>query len=192
MATEHLLALGHRRIAFVGDEESNPFGSTRAPAGARASRRRLSPPACRSSRGLVKRRPHGRKPAREAAAALLAYDSPPTAVFAGSDVQALGVLTRRGPRECRAEGLSVIGFDDIEAAAYTGLTTVAQPLEQIGSLGAELLLRVLAGERVSSRRIPLAIVERGTTTAPSWRRTSCEGTRTRESRSDIPRRRVRR
>ena len=57
----------------------------------------------------------------------------------------------------------MIGFDDVEAAAYTGLTTVAQPLEESGALGAELLLRAVAGETVSSRRMPLEIVERATT-----------------------------
>ena len=164
MATEHLLALGHRRIAFVGDEEANPFGfdsSARRREGFEAA---MSAAGVRVEPRLVERRPHGRQAAREAAATLLAYDSPPTAVFAGSDVQALGVLdAARAAGVPVPEGLSVIGFDDIEAAAYTGLTTVAQPLEQIGNLGAELLLRVLAGERVSSRRIPLAIVERGTT-----------------------------
>ena len=58
------------------------------------------------------------------------------------------------------EELSVIGFDNVEAAGYTGLTTIAQPLEESGALGAELLLRALAGETVESRRMPLEIVER--------------------------------
>ena len=64
------------------------------------------------------------------------------------------------------EELSVIGFDNVEAAGFTGLTTVAQPLEEIGALGAEMLLRALSGEAVESRRMPLAIVERGSTAPP--------------------------
>jgi DNA-binding LacI/PurR family transcriptional regulator len=164
MATEHLLMLGHRRIAFVGDEESNPFGFDSS------ARRREGFEAAMSAAGaqvdprLVELRPHGRDAARTAAAALLAHDSPPTAVFAGSDEQALGVLeAAQAVGVPVPEGLSVIGFDDVEAAAYTGLTTVAQPLERIGRLGADLLVRALAGERVSGRRMPLTIVERGTT-----------------------------
>jgi DNA-binding LacI/PurR family transcriptional regulator len=54
----------------------------------------------------------------------------------------------------------------VEAAGYTGLTTVAQPLEEIGALGADLLLRALSGEAVESRRMSLEIVERGSTAAP--------------------------
>jgi DNA-binding LacI/PurR family transcriptional regulator len=62
--------------------------------------------------------------------------------------------------------LSVIGFDDVEAAGYTGLTTVAQPLEESGAIGAEMLLRALSGETVERRRMPLSVVARGTTAPP--------------------------
>ena len=64
------------------------------------------------------------------------------------------------------EELSVIGFDNVEAAGLTGLTTVAQPLEEIGALGADMLLRALSGEAVESRRMPLAVVERASTAPP--------------------------
>jgi DNA-binding LacI/PurR family transcriptional regulator len=64
------------------------------------------------------------------------------------------------------EQLSVIGFDNVDAAEYTGLTTVAQPLEEMGRLGADLLLRAVSGEYVNSRQMPLEIVERATTAAP--------------------------
>jgi LacI family transcriptional regulator len=167
MAAEHLLALGHRRIAFLGDEEANLFGFDSS------ARRREGFEAALAAGGAaiepewILREPHGRAHAREAAAWLLAQEPRPTAVFATSDVQAIGVL-----EAAQAAGLpvpdqlSVIGFDNVEAAGYTGLTTVAQPLEEIGALGAELLLRTLAGEAVESRRMPLAIVERGSTAAP--------------------------
>ena len=52
------------------------------------------------------------------------------------------------------EDLSVIGFDDVEAAEYAGLTTITQSLEESGAFGVELLLRALAGEPVESRRVP--------------------------------------
>jgi LacI family transcriptional regulator len=167
MATEHLLALGHHRIAFLGDEEANRFGFDSS------ARRREGYEAAMAAAGVaiepewILRRPHGRRHAREATAELLAQDPRPTAVFASSDVQAMGVL-----EAAQADGvpvperLSVIGFDNVEAAGYTGLTTVAQPLEEIGALGAELLLRLLSGEAVENRRMPLAIVERGSTAAP--------------------------
>ncbi len=168
MATEHLLALGHRRIAFIGDEEANLFGFDSS-----ARRREGFEVAMAAADATlvtewVKRRPHGRDAARQAAAELLERDPRPTAVFASSDMQALGVLEAAQAAGVSVPGeLSVIGFDDVEAATYTGLTTVAQPLEQIGSLGAELLLRAVSGEKVYSHRMPLEIIERGTTAGVS-------------------------
>ena len=160
MAAEHLLALGHRPIAFLGDEEENLFGfdSCAAPArgvqgGARRRRR-----AARAGAGSM-RRPHGRDAAREAAAELLARDPRPTAVFASSDVQAIGVLEAAQAAGVPVpEELSVIGFDNVEAAGYTGLTTVAQPLEESGALGAALLLR--AHGRRGGRKPPAAARDR--------------------------------
>jgi LacI family transcriptional regulator len=169
MAAEHLLALGHRRIAFLGDEEANLFGFDSS------ARRREGFEAAMAAAGVpiepawTLRKPHGRDKAREAAVWLLAQDPRPTAVFATSDVQAIGVLEAAQAADVPVpEELSVIGFDNVEAAGYTGLTTVAQPLEEIGALGAELLLRTLSGESVKSRRMPLAIVERGSTAAPAF------------------------
>jgi DNA-binding LacI/PurR family transcriptional regulator len=167
MAAEHLLALGHRRIAFLGDEEANLFGFDSS------AHRREGFQAAMGAAGVpvppewMMRRPHGRDAARVAAAELLAQDTRPTAVFATSDVQAIGVLEAAQAAGVPVpEQLSVIGFDNVEAAGYTGLTTVAQPLEEIGSLGADLLLRAVSGEAVSSRRMPLEIVQRSSTAPP--------------------------
>jgi LacI family transcriptional regulator len=164
MAAEHLLALGHRRIAFVGDEEENRFGFDSS------AQRREGFTAALAAAGvplepeLTLRRPHGRSAARDAAAMVLALDSRPTAVFATSDVQAIGVLDAAQAAGVQVpDELSVIGFDNVEAAGYTGLTTVAQPLEESGALGAALLLRAMAGESVESSRLPLEIVDRGST-----------------------------
>ena len=75
--------------------------------------------------------------------------------------QALGV---RIPDE-----LSVVGFDDVEAASYAGLTTVRQPLFESGRRGAELLLQALAGESLVGRseKLPLDLVVRRTTAPPA-------------------------
>jgi DNA-binding LacI/PurR family transcriptional regulator len=93
----------------------------------------------------------------------------PTAVFAASDVQALGVLDAarilgiRVPNE-----LSVVGFDDIGISAYVGLTTVRQPLFESGRRGGELLLQMLAGAgqqlgEQHTEQLPLELVIRATT-----------------------------
>jgi len=63
----------------------------------------------------------------------------------------------------------------VEAAGFTGLTTVAQPLEEIGRLGADLLLRAVSGETVHGRRMPLEIVERASTAPPSVRSSRVRG-----------------
>src|SRR3954465_4842222 len=86
MAARHLLELGHRRIGFVGDVEENRFGfdsSARrgagAPTGRAGSGPRLAAAGCPPEPELTERAPHGRELAREAGAALLARDDPPTA-----------------------------------------------------------------------------------------------------------------
>jgi LacI family transcriptional regulator len=167
MATEFLLELGHREIAFLGDEEANLFGFDSS------ARRREGYEAAMAAAGIpprpewVLRRPHGRDAARVAAGEMLARGPRPTAVFAASDVQAIGVLEAAQAAGVPVpEELSVIGFDNVEAARFTGLTTVAQPLEEIGRLGADLLLRAVSGEEVPSRRMPLEIVARGSTAPP--------------------------
>jgi LacI family transcriptional regulator len=92
MAAEFLLGLGHTRIAFLGDEEANLFGFDSS------THRRQGFEAAMAAAGVtpppewVLRRPHGREEARAAAAEMLGQDVRPTAVFASSDVQAIGVL----------------------------------------------------------------------------------------------------
>jgi DNA-binding LacI/PurR family transcriptional regulator len=191
MAAEHLMALGHRRIAFLGDEEENPFGFDSSALRREGFEAALEAAGCSLAPELRVRRPHGRDIARDAAAELLALADPPTAIFATSDVQAIGVLkAARAAGVSVPERLSVLGFDDVEAAEYTGLTTIAQPLQESGALGAELLLRMMSGEAVEARRLPLAIVDRGST-APFRRSIAGEGNpRKHELKSGNRRRRV--
>ena len=90
----------------------------------------------------------------------------PTAIFAASDTQALGVLeAARASGISVPEQLSVVGFDDIQVAGYVGLTTVRQPLEESGRRGARLLLDALELGSVEplDELLPLELVVRGTT-----------------------------
>jgi DNA-binding LacI/PurR family transcriptional regulator len=164
MAVEHLVGLGHRRIGFIGDDEDNPFGFTSS------ARRRLGAETAAAAAGaelLVRRGPHGGQQARRMAAELLALDEPPTAVFAGSDRQALGVLEAAADAGLDVPAdLSVVGFDDVEVARYAGLTTVAQPLEESGERGAKLLLGTLEGVPGGAERLSLRLIVRRTTAAP--------------------------
>ena len=118
---------------------------------------------------IVRRGPHGREEARALTARLLAPQEPPTAIFAASDLQALGVLEAAEAAGVPVPAaLSVIGFDDIETARYVGLTTVSQPLELSGEEGARRLLEVMGGAPACATRLQLHIVRRGTT-APRGR-----------------------
>ena len=75
---------------------------------------------------------------------LLALSTPPTAVVAASDTQAVGVMeAARASGRSIPQDLSIIGYDDIELAQLVGLTTVRQPLEMSGVRAAEILLTAI-------------------------------------------------
>ena len=167
LATGHLIALGHRRIGFVGDA---PFA--RPPAGLgftssadrlRGYRQALAAAGIDFEADLVRRGPHDTAIAGEHAAQLLKSHDPPTAIFAASDTQAIGVLAAAERLGVAVpDQLSVVGFDDIESAAFLGLSTVRQPLARSGAEGAQRLCTLLRGERLSAQRVelPLELVAR--------------------------------
>jgi DNA-binding LacI/PurR family transcriptional regulator len=171
LAVRHLVQLGHARIGFVGDsiEEVRAFNFT-------SSRDRHAGYLNALAAAGVARRPdyerygvHGRYQARLLARELLQLPEPPTAIFAASDTQAMGVLEAARDLQLGVPGdLSVVGFDDIDVAEYLGLTTVCQPLFESGKRGVELLLSLIGGEAAEPRRETLAIdlVVRGTTARP--------------------------
>jgi LacI family transcriptional regulator len=165
LATRHLVGLGHRDVALIGDPPPE-FRFDWSRDRTRGYERALAAAGIEVRADYVRegtRLPHV---ARAIAAELLSLPGRPTAVFAASDTQAIGVLeaARDLGISVPAE-LSVIGFDDIEVAAYLGLTTVRQPLVESGRRGAKLLLDMLAGRPVAPLRelLPLELVVRGTT-----------------------------
>jgi DNA-binding LacI/PurR family transcriptional regulator len=174
LATRHLLALGHERIAFIGENPDNEFGFTASAHRERGYREVLVSAGIEPGADLVRYGPHDRTAAQRITEELLAQRDRPTAVFASSDVQATGVLAAARAAGKHVPGdVSVVGFDDIEISAYAGLTTVRQPLFESGRLGAELLLSALAEKHVSRgrvRELPLQLVERSTTAPPPERR----------------------
>jgi LacI family transcriptional regulator len=165
LATRHLIELGHRRIAFIGDmppefrfvwsrDRTRGYFHALEQAGIE-----LGPEYVRVGTRLL-------HVARSVALELLNLPEPPTAIFAASDTQALGVLeAARSLGLAVPEQLSVVGFDDVQLASYVGLTTVRQPLYESGRRGAELLLRALSGQPLPahSEQLPLELVVRRTT-----------------------------
>jgi LacI family transcriptional regulator len=170
LATRHLLKLGHRRIAFVGDLSENRYGfvsSACRQAGFQEVMRRAG---LEVPLQYIKEGEHGRDVALAMASELLALPEPPTAVFAASDTQAFGVLEAAFRAGFEVPGqLSVIGFDDVEAASYLGLTTVRQQLELSGAWGAQMLLELAGGwgpREPVSQKLSLELVKRRTTGEP--------------------------
>ncbi len=164
-ATRHLIELGHRRIAHIGDtppEFRFDWSRDRTRGYERALERvgiEVRPEYVREGTRLL-------HVARGIATELLTLPDRPTAIFAASDTQAFGTLEAARALGIRVpEELSVIGFDDIEVASHVGLTTIRQPLFESGRRGAELLLRALSGRRVDVRTelLPLELIVRATT-----------------------------
>jgi DNA-binding LacI/PurR family transcriptional regulator len=164
MATEHLLSLGHRRIAFIGDFEHNYHGFTSSAVRRKGYEQAHAAAGLEVIPELVRRASHGRDPSAVLTRELLELDEPPTAIFAASDTQAMGVLEAAEGLGVYVPGeLSVVGYDDIEVARYAGPTTVAQPLEESGMHGAELLLAALSGAADGGRQLHVELVVRSTT-----------------------------
>jgi LacI family transcriptional regulator len=169
LATRHLIDLGHRRIAMIGDKPPDPFRFHSSRDRTVGYERALAAFGLEPQRAYVRLGTQTRGVARSVADELLRMADPPTAIFAASDLQALGVLeSARGLGLRVPEDLSVVGFDDVEVAAYAGLTSVRQPLVQSGRRGAQLLLQALAGEELAARSetLPLELVVRATSGPP--------------------------
>lgn len=168
-ATRHLLGLGHTRVGFVGDPLDNPFNF-------KSSRDRyfgyckaLEAAGLKHRAEFYAEHEHGRAEARASAQAMLALPERPTAVFAASDTQAVGVIEAASALGLRVpEELSVMGYDDIELAEILGLTTMRQSLATSGRLGVELLLEALDRPGTEPRHhvLPSELVPRRTTAPP--------------------------
>jgi LacI family transcriptional regulator len=154
-ATEHLLELGHRRIGAIAGPagwyatEERLIGFRSALAGAGIL---LDPDLIVYSDW---RTPRGTAAARE----LLALKDPPTAIFGFNDNVAIGAL--HAARELGLsvpDDLSIVGFDDTTQAEIVtpGLTSVRQPLAEMGRMGVSLLIRILEGQRVDAMRMELS------------------------------------
>lgn len=172
LATRHLIELGHRRIGFVGDLPDQRFGFRAGLDRHAGYRAELAAHGLTIDSALERQGAFGHETARAFATDLLALADPPTGVVATSDTQALGVLEAARDAGVRVpEQLSVIGYDDIEMAAYADLTTVRQPLNETGACGAELLLELLEGVEGPPvvEELPVELAVRRTTAPPPIR-----------------------
>lgn len=166
MAAEHLLARGYRHPGFVGGAEVVGTGAGFGTANLDGFRQTLALAGVPLPDAYVSLAPFGLEKAREQALRLLDAPTPPDAIYAASDTQAIGVLSAARQRGLAVPGdLAVMGFDDIEMAEFVGLTTVGQPLKESGRRAVEVLLGQLAdaGRPVEELAVPLTLRERVTT-----------------------------
>ncbi|MFL6077105.1 MAG: LacI family DNA-binding transcriptional regulator [Mycobacteriales bacterium] len=166
-ATQHLLSLGHQRIAYLGGPAMAACNQARMH-GYRAAMEAESMPIPAS---YVRHGEFTYQSGLQGAAALLDLAEPPTAIFAGNDEIALGVIeTARTRGRPIPEDLSIVGFDDTLLArmASPSLTAVRQPLREMGAVALRTALRLANGEKIESHHVELAtqLVVRDSTAPP--------------------------
>ena len=169
-AMRHLLELGHRRIGAV----TGPPGWVATEARREGYRAALARAGIPFDPALEVASDFERAAGASAAAVLLSLPEPPTAIFAFNDAIAVGTMRAAHELGVRVpEELSVIGFDDIAYATMVGpmLTTVRQPLGELGRTAVNLLLRLLERPGSEPRQIELStrLVVRDTTAPPRRR-----------------------
>lgn len=165
LVAEYLVACGHRRLAFVGDDEVPTFVLQVSQTRLEGFRRGLAERGITLAPPYVALAPHGLEQACLQTFDLLSLPEPPSAIFASSDTQAMGVLKAARLRGLRVpEDLAVVGFDDLDIADYIGLTTVRQHLEESGRVAVDLLLARLDDDLRPPQQItlPLELVRRNT------------------------------
>lgn len=169
LATQHLIDLGHRKIAFVGDDEDAGFGFTSSRHRRQGYRDALESAGMELNPEYERTGPHGRDVGRYLATELLTLPDPPTAIFAYSDTQAIGALDAARVAGVRVpEELSVVGFDDIEVAGYFGLSTVRHPMRESGLIAAQLVIEQLQDPGCAPRSVEqeVEMIQRATSGAP--------------------------
>jgi LacI family transcriptional regulator len=168
IAVRHLLELGHRRIAIISGPADVLCSQARV-AGFRSAHDEAGIPV---DPDLVRYGFFAAQTGHEHAMALLTRPDRPTAIFAGSDIQAMGVM--RAARRCGLDvpgDLSVVGYDNLSVAAWTGpgLTTVNQPLRDMAGIATRMLLDLAHGADLVTSRIDLVteLVVRESTAPPA-------------------------
>lgn len=163
LATEHLLSLGHQRIACITGPLNTHSSSQRLAGLERA----LSEQNITINPDYIIEGDHEMEAGLNGAKQLLKLENPPTAIFCFNDEMAIGAIASIQEQGQKVpQDISVIGFDDIRFSRYTNppLTTIAQPTEQIGEQCMLQLLNQIKGEPSEQYiELPVKLVERGST-----------------------------
>ena len=165
LAAEYLISKGYRRCAFVGDKDLPDYSIRPSDQRLVGYRQALLAAGISMPDSYVSLAPQSVEHARQQTHLLLDLPEPPTAIFAASDTQAMGVLKAARERGVSIPNqLAIIGFDDLDISDYIGLTTVRQCLEESGRVAVELLLARLTdpSRPVQHIQLPLSVVQRQT------------------------------
>jgi LacI family transcriptional regulator len=166
LATNYLLSLGHRRIGFIGGRPDLESARLRE-AGFRSA---MAEAGVTVDETLIRIGGYRIETAEGPARELLSRAERPTALFAANDLSAIATMTAaQGLGLTVPDDLSVIGFDNVPESAMASppLTTIRQPLQQMGAEALRLLVDLLAGiERETHVRLPTDLVVRASCTPP--------------------------
>lgn len=169
IATEYLLSLGHEQIAFIGDQLEGKYGFSATNErfiGYRYALAEADIDLPNKYHSFAPLEIHSQHQAMKQALQLLQLKHRPTAIFATSDTQAIGVLQAANKLDITIPNeLSVIGFDDIEISSFFELTTIRQPMIESGRRGAKMLLSRLQSDQIEHRQefLDLELIVRNTT-----------------------------
>ncbi|WP_210414641.1 LacI family DNA-binding transcriptional regulator [Microlunatus elymi] len=166
---EHLLGLGHRRLAVLAGSSRQLYNRARVDGFASAVRLHRDDPASGGQREPTVCHLERQHSAVEEAGRLLDDPQRPTAIFACADYLALAVMQAATARDIAIpQQLSLVGFDDLPEAAWAGLTTVRQPIAEMGAAAMRLLLRLReADRRLPREELATSLIIRDTTAPPA-------------------------
>lgn len=167
LVAEYLIQKGHRNLGFLGDiEPPERFAIHPVKSRLLGFEKVLNDAGVSLPKSYVRSVPYSQEESRQAAYELLHLPKPPSAIFAASDIQALGIMKVARQLNIKIpDDLAVVGFDDIDVAEHVDLTTIRQHLDESGRLAAEILL-VRIGESnrpLQHINLPLDLIERSTT-----------------------------
>ncbi|MHB9863487.1 LacI family DNA-binding transcriptional regulator [Streptomyces sp. YIM S03343] len=161
----HLIAHGHRRIGFVGDLPEKLYTRRERLAGYRSALQEAGIPYDRA----VVTNAHDQQGAEATTAQLLALADPPTALFAGNNIIAMGIVAELA--RSKRKHVALVAFDDVSLAEVLepALTVVAQDPEELGRAAATTALARLDGDRTRARTItvPTRLIVRGSGEQPA-------------------------
>ncbi len=155
MATEYLISLGHRRIGIITGPLSLRTSRARL-AGYREAQESANIP---GDPALILEGNYLLGDGYRQTCTMLDQPDPPTAIFAGNDAQAAGVYRALYERDIKIPSMmSVIGFDDVMFSSQMSppLTTVRQPLVEIGRMATNMLLRLIEGAALEATHVELS------------------------------------